>query len=75
MARAGASGGAIMSDAERGRQHGRLGLEARYPHNVLYMEAFRDGEAWLLREVNKDRPYGNMTPGGTNDSHFDAWES
>ena len=35
--------------------------------------AFRDGEAWLLREADKDRPDDTMLPGGTNDAHFDAW--
>lgn len=58
-----------MTDAELGRQHGRPGLEARYPHNIRYMAAFRDGEAWLLREADDD----TMLPGGTNDTHFDAW--
>ena len=62
-----------MTDTELGRQHGRLGLEARYPHNTRYMAAFRAGEAWLLREADKDRPDDSMTPGGTNDTHFDAW--
>ena len=64
-----------MTDTERGRQHGRLGLEARYPHNPRYMAAFRDGEAWLLREADKDRPDDTMTPGGTNDSYHDAWDA
>ena len=64
-----------MTDAERGRQHGRLGLEARYPHNPRYMAAFRDGEAWLLREADKDGPDDTMTLGGTNDTHFDAWHA
>ena len=62
-----------MTDTELGRQHGRLGLEARYPHNIRYMAAFRDGEAWLLRETDKDRPDDTMLPGGTNDTHFDVW--
>ena len=62
-----------MTDTELGRQHGRLGLEARYPHNTRYMAALSAGEAWLLREADKDRPDDSMTPGGTNDTHFDAW--
>jgi len=62
-----------MTDAELGMQHGRLGLEARYPHNIRYMAAFRGGKAWLLREADKDRPDDTMLPGGTNDTHFDAW--
>lgn len=58
-----------MTDAKLGMQHGRLGLEARYPHNIRYMAAFRAGEAWLLREADDD----SMAPGGTNDTHFDVW--
>jgi hypothetical protein len=50
-----------------------LGLEARYPHNAQYMAAFRDGEAWLLREADKDEPDDTMLPGGTNDMHLDWW--
>ena len=62
-----------MTDTNLGTRDGRLGLEARYPHNAQYMAAFRDGEAWLLREADKDRPYDDMLPGGTNDMHLDWW--
>jgi hypothetical protein len=61
-----------MTDAKLGMQHGRLGFEARYPNNLQYMAAFCAGEAWLLRELEKDRPYDTMTPGGTDDRHADA---
>ena len=53
-----------------------------YPHELSGLDVHaaaaavqmaRAGEAWLLREADKDRPDDTMTPGGTNDSHFDAW--
>ena len=60
-----------MTDYELGAQHGRLGLESRYPNNVNYIRGFKAGTDYLMRELNATRPFEQNAYPGTNDAHFD----
>ena len=61
-----------MNDFEFGKQHGKLGFEARYPNNPNYMRGFAIGSAYLLRQCELDRPFESMLPYGINEA-MDTW--
>lgn len=48
-----------MTDKELGYQHGKLGLESKYPNNHNYREGFSAGTRALLREIEANRPIDN----------------
>ena len=61
-----------MTDLELGRQHGRLGFEAKYPNNANYMDGFAAGMKAAEREYWPDEDY---TPLGVSDAHFDQFHN
>ncbi len=63
------------TDFELGSDHGRQGLECRYPNNANYMAGFKRGQAWYLNELIQTAPDDDMKPEGTNDMHADAFHA
>jgi len=60
-----------MTDYELGSQHGRLGLESRYPNNRNYARGFKAGTDYLMRKLDAERPFEPDSYPGTNDAHID----
>lgn len=58
---------------ELGRIDGRHGNEPRYPNNPDYMTGFVAGTAWLIRDVELNRPTEDSHEGSNETNERFAW--
>lgn len=62
----------MATDYQSGYNDGKLGNAPARPDNINYSRGFDVGTAQLTRQLELDRPFESMTPGGTNDAHADS---